>query len=156
MWKHEYSIRQDGKIYDVIFKISNGVPSLRAYPRNWRSPLVLRRLLLNSPLYFKKHFIEPFEKTFVFVKTDWRKDLQMHEDCYLLFGKIAFYRYRIRRMNKLKTSFSLFHKKDSQRASYLAPITPTIIKIGKQELEEKYKGNRWLVPMNLVYDERLP
>ncbi len=99
-----------------------------------------------------KKWVQSIKK--VFVSKEYRIDMMMWEVKYkILFFHIWKYMafkngktvgfWRLRRYDKHRAMIAVFQ-----------PLKP--IKIGKKEFEEKYKNNKWLVPVSKELDLNLP
>ena len=85
----------------------------------------------------------------------WRTDLKKWETEYLFLGFIRFYRYSIFAYGKLKTNYTLV-KRNKKTATYLNSANQLHeVVIGRQEFQERYNGNKYIIPHNIKYDERI-
>jgi hypothetical protein len=88
-------------------------------------------------------------------KKNYRLDLNLWETQFMIKRITLLSRYEIFKDGKLRTHYRLFITSPST-ARYLPPTIPeTKIYIGRKELQEKYQGNKWLVPINRHYNENL-
>ena len=79
----------------------------------------------------------------------YRLDKDLWEQKIVLFWFITVYRYSIWRMGKTTVKYRLLKYKNPE---YLKKAIKTEIYVGKKEFEEKYKNNKYLVPINYVLD----
>lgn len=85
----------------------------------------------------------------------YRGDLKMWEQKHLFLGKINFWKYSLFNYPKPIVKFTLFRKnKATVNIIGCQPLTP--IRIGRQEFEQKYKNNKWLVPTDCIIDLTKP
>lgn len=83
----------------------------------------------------------------------YRQDKTLWESKISILGIMFFYKYSIWRNGKTKTHYRFFKYK---KPIYLKKAITTHIYVGKNEFETKYKGNKYLVPLNYKLDLNLP
>jgi hypothetical protein len=83
----------------------------------------------------------------------WRVDCNLWEEQIKIFWFITYYRYSIWKEGKTHThiKFKIYPK-----PKYLKKAYETKIYVGKKEFKEKYKSNKWLVPINKELNLKLP
>ena len=80
----------------------------------------------------------------------WCNDVKMWEEKFSLFG-IPFYRYTIRNGAELTVKYAL----SSKSVDYIKRPTETNVVIGEKEMKDTYR-HKWLVPMNVIYNPKIP
>lgn len=86
---------------------------------------------------------------------EYRQDLNLWEERKNIFWFIPYYKYLIWREGKLNVEKTIFIKSRKTKKYFkFVPLPP--IKVGRKEFEEKYKGNKWIVPTNYELDLNLP
>jgi len=83
----------------------------------------------------------------------WRTDKYLWEEKKIIFWFIPYYRYSIWKDGKTITHIKI---KKYAKPKYLKKAINTTIYVGKKEFEEKYKSNKYLVPLNFELDLTLP
>lgn len=84
----------------------------------------------------------------------YRVDLSMWEEKRLLFWIIPYYVYSIWENGMLNTKIRLFLINKNKGKYFILPSEQKI-KIGKSEFSEKYKNNKWIIPLNYELDLNL-
>lgn len=115
-----------------------------------KTAIVSNNYLIKYDFSFQK-FVDKHFKT----EKDYRLDLNLWETKYTAFNWLSIYKYCIMRHGKRTVFYSLFKRNPSQARYLPRPIPETKIYIGRKELQEKYNGNKWLVPVNRFYDETI-
>lgn len=106
--------------------------------------------------FFKKirEKIAKIEFSEAITEKRYRGDLNLWEEKIEIFGFFRVWRYQIR-MKKLITRYSIFQKRPKTvRYIGVTPLPP--IRVGRKEFEEKYHGNKYMVPINYELDLDLP
>jgi len=75
----------------------------------------------------------------------WRTDLNLWEEQKVFFWFITYYKYTIWKDGKVKKQYKLIKYKGEKYIKKPFVITP---EVGKEEFENDYKLNRFLVPIN--------
>jgi len=83
----------------------------------------------------------------------WRIDKYLWEEKVIIFWFIPYYKYSIWKNGKTITHIKLIKYPNPK---YLKKPVITTVYVGKKEFEEKYKGNKHLVPLNFELDLTLP
>jgi hypothetical protein len=78
-------------------------------------------------------------------------DIDLWEEKKKVFWFIPYYRYTIFKNGKLLCEKTLFIKNKKTKEYFkFVPLSP--IRINKKDLQEKYNGNKWIVPVNYELD----
>lgn len=83
----------------------------------------------------------------------WRADKYLWEEKRIIFWFIPYYKYSIFKEGKTIKHIKL---KKYSKPKYLNKAIKTTIYVGKKEFEEKYNGNKYLVPLNFELDLTIP
>jgi hypothetical protein len=89
------------------------------------------------------------------INKTYRLDLKRWEAEYRLFGLITLYRYSILKNGKFRKKWSFRIKDKASARRMKKPNQLPDVVIGRNELQERYNGNKWLVPMNIKYDPNI-
>lgn len=106
-------------------------------------------------LYFTIRILIIPEEFYYSKTKQYRMDLNLWEEEFIIFWFIHYYEYSIWKEGKICGEFRLF-KKNWRRIRYFSFFELPTIKIGKKEFEEKFKSNKWTIPMNYELDLDLP
>ena len=109
----------------------------------------------------KKSFFNSFKSSGVvrnFYKIIYKKyrfDLNLWEERKKIFWFILYYKYLIFKKGKLYIQRTLFLK-NKETKKYFKFIPFQKLKVGSKEFKEKYKNNKWLVPVDCELDLDIP
>lgn len=109
----------------------------------------------------KKSFLNLFKFDVVLnrfhgtILKEYRQDLNLWEEKKYIFWFIPYYQYSIWEKGKLNVEKTLFVKSNKTK-KYLKFIPLQPVKVGRKEFEEKYKSNKWIVPINYELDLGTP
>ena len=86
------------------------------------------------------------------INKTYRLDLKRWEAEYRLFRFIILYRYSILMNGKFrqKWSFTIKEKKTARRMDKANQLQDIVI--GRKEFQERYNGNKWIIPHNIKLD----
>lgn len=106
---------------------------------------------LKKSIFFFLKFDVVLSRFHYSISKEYRDDLNLWEESKYIFWFIPYYKYSIFKDGKLHIKKTLFIKnKETKKYSKCVPLPP--IKVGKKEFEEKYKSNKWAVPINYELD----
>lgn len=102
--------------------------------------------------------IKQFLKRHLSVTKSYRSDLNVWETEYCLFKTFRFYRHTLWRNGLLISSNHLIKPRSNDAKYFKAPTGRLTdpVEMGMQEFQDKYKGNKWMVPINRVLNIKLP
>ena len=84
----------------------------------------------------------------------YRLDKNLYEEKRVVLWGITYYRYSIWDRGKVITRIR--KKPYPGKAEYLKEAYETKVYVGRKEFEEKYKGNKWAIPINKELNLDLP
>ncbi len=117
---------------------------------------------MKYPYFLKWCYIRNIPKGTIFwicqyinIDKSWRLDINLWESKVSFRKTILYYRYDLRVGSKMITKFRL-RPIAPTNAKYLKSARQSTIYVGRQEFEEVYKSNKWIVPLNLKLDLTIP